>query len=158
MRVCGGVIIALCLECLRLPPSLTLLFTLSWWHALFLTDSSGQPRSYTVSPLNVFIKKKEKKGSWIFFCCCFLLVSAKKCRHGICIFCKHLVRWGMVTQRAVSVPFLFLCCHRFPLFCRFDRSVFTVDPRFTFQPLTKANDRLGRNDIRVVATCPCRNA
>lgn len=29
-----------------LPPSLALPFTQPWWHALFLTDSSGQPQSF----------------------------------------------------------------------------------------------------------------
>lgn len=154
MQICGGVIIALCLGCLHCPPSLTLLFTQPWWHALFLTDSSGQPQS---GPALVTFSAEGEVVRYFF-----LLVSANHAdmvAAFLSLLFPNLYTFRQTCDdHAVNLCFfIFVPWHCFlvVLFSQiFVYSCFTLG----FQPLTKANDRPSRNDIRVAATCPSKNA
>lgn len=157
MQICGGAIIALCLGCLWLPASFTLLFMQPWWHALFLTDSSS---SFDF-PSQLFQQKIEVVRY-------FMLVSANH-RHATCIFfcplplsfliCIQFVRHVMVMPINCASCTVYFCplTYCFPVFPFSQICVYSCST-LGFQPLTKANDRASTNDIRVIATCLCKNA
>lgn len=116
-------------------------------------------------PLNFFCEKRKFLDRRYF-----MLVSANHIDMASAFFfplpslfffliCIQLVRHVMVMQITCASRRVYFCLVTlcFPVFPFSQICVYSCSA-LGFQPLTKANDRLRRNDIRVAATCPCKNA